>query len=191
MKFFIYDKDNECVVLNSVGLLLTEEFNALMEPKRNITKTDKTGKNKDRAYREFQYIFLFFDWESPYFSLPEQERHQASLEDSKLTEIEFNSPEFRKACKLYEDTQNASLPLRLLRGAMNSVETLIFYLNHIDLNERDIVTGKPIFKSKDLIAEIKGCKDVIVSLNELETQVKKEIEPSNGLRGNTEAGYYD
>lgn len=74
---------------------------------------------------------------------------------------------------------------------MASVETLIYYLNSVDVNERNPLDGKPIYKTKDLIAEIKGCKDVIVGLRELEHQVKKEIETDTGLRGNAEAGFYD
>ena len=40
MKFFIYDNANECVILNKEGLLLTKEFNALME--RSENKKDKS-----------------------------------------------------------------------------------------------------------------------------------------------------
>jgi hypothetical protein len=61
MKFFRYDNVNECVVLNKEGILLTKEFNALMDEERNKSEKDKTGKSKDRAFREFAYIFLFFD----------------------------------------------------------------------------------------------------------------------------------
>ena len=52
-------------------------------------------------------------------------------------------------------------------------------------------TGKPIFKSKDLIAEIKGCKDLISTLRELQVQVKRGLEVENNLRGNAEVGMFD
>ena len=61
MKFFIYDNINERVVLNKEGLLLVKEFSDLMKESRNITRTDKTGKHKERAFKEFTYIYLFFD----------------------------------------------------------------------------------------------------------------------------------
>lgn len=191
MKFFIYDKDNECVTLNNEGLLLVKEFSALMVPERNKSKTDKTGKNKEKAFKEFTYIYLSLDWEGPYFNLPEQERHQAALDDSRLTPEEFENPEFRLACKKYEEIQDSSQSIRLLKSAKRAVETLIYYLNTVDVSERDELTGKPIFKSKDLIAEIKGCKDVIAGISDLEKQVKREIEPESGLRGNAEGGFYD
>ena len=190
MKFFIYDKSLGSVVLNNEGLLVIKEFAALMDLNRNKTKTDKTGKNRELAFREFQYIYLFLDWESPYFNVVEQLRHEAALEDSGLTQEEFNNPEFRAACKKYEEIQNSNISVRLLKSAMNSVETVIYYLDHVDVNERG-EDGKPLIKTKDLIAEIKGCKDLVVSIKELEKQVKKEIESESSLRGGAEGGYYD
>ena len=74
---------------------------------------------------------------------------------------------------------------------MLAVETVIYYLENVDISERDTLTGKPVYKTKDLIAEIKGCKDLISGLQDLEKQVKKDIEPDTGLRGNTEAGMFD
>ena len=54
-------------------------------------------------------------------------------------------------------------------------------------------TGIPykLTEPTGLIAEIKGCKDLISGLQDLEKQVKKDIEPDSGLRGNTEAGMFD
>lgn len=191
MKFFIYDQENGYLTLNDEGILTISEYRALMEAKRNQSKTDKTGKLRERAFREFTYIYLFMDWESPYSNLPEQDRHIAALEDSGLSSEEFDDSEFHAACRKYEELQNSAISIRLLKAAMASVETVIYYLQNVDVNERSTVDGKPIFKTKDLIAEIKGCKDLIVGVKELEIQVKKELETQSGLRGNTEAGFYD
>lgn len=191
MKFFIYDSVNEEIMLNDESILLIREFAALLDVKRNITKDDKTGKKKTRAFKEFKFLYLFFDWGSPYFEYSEQDRHFEALADSGLTEEEYEDPKFKMACQKYDNLQNASLDIRLLKAAMTAVEGQIFYLEHVDLNERDETTGRPIFKSKDLIAEIKGCKDIISSLNELETQVKKGTETDNLLRGGAEAGLFD
>ena len=79
----------------------------------------------------------------------------------------------------------------MLKAAMSAVDKQIFYLENVDLQERDPVTGKPIFKSKDLIAEIKGCKDLISTLRELQVQVKRGLEVENNLRGNAEVGMFD
>ena len=81
--------------------------------------------------------------------------------------------------------------MKLLKAAMAAIDKQIFYLETIDLQERDPVTGKPIFKSKDLIAEIKGSENLITTLRSLEQQVKTGMEDSKALRGNVEAGMFD
>lgn len=191
MKFFYYNKDIGELELQNEEILLVSEFKELLSKDRNKSKTDKTGELRERAFREFTYIYLFFDWESPYFNFPEKDRHDASLQDSGLSDSEFNDEMFKTACRKYDELQNSAISIRLLKAAMRSVETLIYYLEHVDVNERNEVDGKPIYKTKDLIAEIKGCKDVIVGLEELEKQVKKGLEQDTGLRGNVEAGFYD
>ena len=194
MKFFIYDNVNEEVMLNDESILLIKEFAALLDDERNKIKDNKITKGRKkraRAFREFKFLYLFFDWSSPYFQYSEEDKYSEALADSGLSEEEYNDPIFRDACRKYDEMQNSSIEIRLLKGAMTAIEGQIFYLNHVDLNERDPQTGKPIFKSKDLIAEIKGCKDLISGLRELEEQVKKGEETTNTLRGGVEAGMFD
>ena len=194
MKFFIYDNVNEEVMLNDESILLIKEFAALLDDERNKIKDNKITKGRKkraRAFREFKFLYLFFDWSSPYFQYSEEDKYSEALADSGLSEEEYNDPVFRAACRKYDEMQNSSIEIRLLKGAMTAIEGQIFYLNHVDLNERDPQTGKPIFKSKDLIAEIKGCKDLISGLRELEEQVKKGEETTNTLRGGVEAGMFD
>lgn len=191
MKFFKYDNENGFLSLNDESILLISEFRELMETERNRSFTDPTGLLKERAFKEFSYIYLYIDWESPYFKLPEQEKHTAALSDSQLSDAEFNDPVFRNACKKYEALQDSAISIRLLKAAMASVETVIYYLTHVDVNERNDADGKPIYKTKDLIAEIKGSKDLILAIKELEKQVKEDLEQQTGLRGNVEAGFFD
>lgn len=191
MKFFQYDNVNGVVYLEEDSILLIKDFVKLLSDERNKCPKDKTGKKRLRAFREFKYIYLFLDWESPYFNFAEQDRHTEALRDSELTQDEFDDPIFRQACTKYNDVQNSSLDIKLLRAAMSAVDKQIYYLQNVDLQERDPITGKPIFKSKDLIAEIKGCKDLISSLRELEVQVKKGMGVESTLRGNTDIGLFD
>lgn len=191
MKFFRYVKDNGNVELDDEAILLIKEIQSLLELKRNITKEDKTGKKRSLAFKELKYIYLFFDWDSPYFSYAEQQKHTEAFKDSGMTMDEFNDPLFREACRVYDDIQNSNLSIQMLKSAQNAVRAVIDQFNSTDLSERDPMTGKPIFKNKDVIAEIKGCKDLIISLKDLEIQVKKELDPSAGLRGDAEKGMFD
>ena len=179
MKFFNYDNVNNEVLIDDENILLIREFESLMSNERNKTKEDKTGKKKLRLFKELKYLYLFFDWASPYFSYSEQERHKEALLDSGLTDEEFSDVTFNNACKKYQELQDSILEIRMLKAAMRAVEEVIHYFETLDSSERDPVTGKPILKTKDIIAEIKGCKDLITSLRDLETQVKKGLEKEN------------
>jgi hypothetical protein len=143
MKFFIYDNANGEVVLNDEAILLIREFDALLEDKRNKVKKGKI-KEKIRAFKELKYIYLFFDWESPYFQFSEKDKHNESLLDSGLTQEEFDDPIFREACRKYRDVQNSSRIGKLLKASYNTIDKITHYLDELDLGERDALTGKPI-----------------------------------------------
>ena len=191
MKFFNYDNVNNEVLIDDESIMLIREFEALNDNDRNKSKEDKSGKKKLRLFKELKYLYLFFDWASPYFSYSEQERHREALLDSGLTDDEFKDEIFNNACKKYQELQESILEIRMLKAAMRAVEEVIHYFETLDSSERDPVTGKPILKTKAIIAEIKGCKDLITSLRDLETQVKKGLEKENTLRGGIETGLFD
>ena len=191
MKFFLYDSVNAKVILNDESIMLTKEFSKLMEANRNKTKTDKTGKNRERAFKEFKYIFLFFDWSSPYFQYAEQDRHREALLDSELTEKEFNDEDFRTACRKYDEMQNSSKIGKLLKASYSTIDKITNYLETIDLNERDPITGKPIFKTKDIIAEIASVSKLRDAIETLEVSFKKETEAQSSLRGDVTTGLFD
>ncbi len=188
-KIFQYDGANGRIELNVPEILLVREFARLMEKERNISKKDPKGELKLRAFKEFSYIYLAIDWESPYSDYSEQERHQEALKDSGLTEEEYNNPEFREACRKYRNLQESNRSIRMLQAAQNTVDKFIDYFNNIDPEERDPQTGKPIFKVKDIMAEISNISKVHDELKILESQVKKELFEQSSIRGGAVDGY--
>ena len=174
MKFFLFDNSTNSVVVNEPEVLLIKEFAALWNNDRNKTKGDPKGIKKTRAYRELTYIWLMLDWTSPYVDFDEQERHQECLKDAGLTEKEWNDPDFRAACRKYRELQNSSRALKLIKSAQGVVDKITDYFNNIDIEERDPVTGKPIFKTKDVMAELSNVSNVVEQLKTLEFLYKKE-----------------
>ena len=86
--------------------------------------------------------------------------------------------------------QESNRSIKMLRAAQNTVDNFIDYFNHIvDLNERD-QNGKPIFKTKDVIAEISNLHKVHEELEILESQVKKELSKSTKVRAGAIDGYH-
>lgn len=188
-KVFLYNNVSGQVELNVPELLLVDEFKALIDNKRNVCKEDKTGKQHLRAFKEFTYIWLALDWQSLYADYSEQERHHEALKDSGITEEEFNDPLFRAACRKYRQLQRATRSIKVLQAAQLTVDKFIDYFTNIDPEERDEQTGKPIYKVKDIMAEISSLDKVLDELKTLEEQVKKEISEKSKLRAGATEGY--
>lgn len=191
MKFFLFDNSDNSVIVNEPEILLIREFSALWSNDRNKTKEDPKGSKKSRAYRELTYIWLMCDWSSPYSDYTEQERHKEALKDAGLTEEEWNDPTFRAACRKYRELQDSSRALKLIKSAQGVVDKITDYFDTLDIQERDAVTGKPIFKTKDVMGELKEVSNVVEQLKTLEFLYKKEQEESSGLMGDVEGGFMD
>lgn len=189
LHIFQYDQVNDKLELNRPEILLIKEFAALMDNKRNICPEDKTGKEHLRAYKEFTYIYLALDWQSFYSDYSEQERHQAALKDSGLTEEQFNNPEFRAACRKYRSLQESVLSIKLLRSSQEMVNKFVDYFHNVDPQERDETTGKPMWKVKDIQVELTNLPKVIDELKQVEGYVKKEMAEDSKLRGGATVGF--
>lgn len=187
--FFMYDGQTGQLELNVPEILLVREFESLISVDRNKTKEDPKGMYKTRAFREFKYIYLAINWQSPYADYPEQERHQEALKDAKMTEEEFNDPDFRAACRKYRDLQESNRSIKMLQAAQNTVDKFVLYFNNIDPEERDENTGKPIYKVKDIMAEISSLSKVNEELKILEGQVKKELSEQSSIRAGAVDGF--
>ena len=191
MKFFLFDNSANEVTINEPEILLIREFADLWDISRNKTKEDPKGSKRSRAYREFTYIWLMCDWASPYSDYTEQERHTEAMKDARLTEKEWTDPTFRAACRKYRELQNSSRSLKLIKAAEDVVDKITDYFETLDLQERDPISGKPIFKTKDVMAELSNVSDVVEQLKALEVLYKREQEQDNGLMGNVEIGAFD
>lgn len=189
LHIFQYNNANGQVEINMPEILLVKEFSALMNNKRNICKEDKDGTSHIRAFKELTYIWLALDWGSFYAEYTEQERHLEALKDSGLTEEEFNDPIFRAACRKYRQLQDSNLALRTLGAARVTINKFIDYFQNLDPEEREESTGKPIYKVKDIIAEISNMSKVLDELKTLEGIAKKEMQEESQLRGNATEGF--
>ena len=116
---------------------------------------------------------------SPYSQYEEAERHEECLKDANISEEEWSNPEFRTACRKYRELQESSKALKFIKAAQGVVDKITDYFNDLDLSERDPVTQKPIYKTKDVIAEMQNASSVVEELKNLEIMYKKEIQSAN------------
>lgn len=188
MDLFIYD--NYTLELNKPEVLLINEFEKLWEPKRNKVKGDAQGTQRQLAMKEFAYMYLVYDWKSPYSEYSDSEKIEAALEDSGLTNEQIQDKLLVAACKKYQELQQSRV-LKLLNSAYRAVDELRRFFDEVDLQERDPETGKPIYKSNDIIANIANLGKTVGGLEELEYMVKKQKEKERGLRGQAQAGMFD
>ena len=189
MQIFQWNNVNGKIELNTPEILLIKEFSVLFDNNRNKCKLDPTGTLHLRAMREFTYIWLMLDWQSIIADYLEADRNQEALKDSGLTKEEFDDPDFLAACRKYREIQDSNRAIRMLTAAQGTVDKFVDYFTNIDPEERDEVTNKPIYKVKDIMAEISNLSKVYDELKALESQVKKELAEKSTLRGGATDGF--
>ena len=177
LNVFDYDQKTGTVILNSADLALIDEFRTLIK------------RDKDRADREFTYIYLAIDWKSPYSNYSEQERHEAALQDAHITEEEWNDPSFRAACRKYRELQESNRYVRLLKSAELVTDKITDYFNNVDLEERDEQTGKYVNKVADIQKAMENAAKQIETLKMIESLVKKEITEQSQIRAGATEGF--
>lgn len=188
MKLFIFE--NQKLELNKDEILLIREFAELWDPQRNKMPGDLRGGERRLAFREFTYIYLMCDWESPYKNFSDNERHNEALYDSSLTEKQFEDAKFQRAVKKYKDIQETHMA-RLLKSAYRAVDELRLFYELVNLQERDD-KGMPVHNAKQVLDSLGGLGKVISSIEQLEEVVRKQKEASGKvLRGDVEPGMFD
>ena len=188
MDFFVFDDVSNTLRLNEYPILLINEFKALWNQERNKCKEDKTGKERLLAFKEFTYIYLMLDFKSPYFKYLEQEKHEAALADSELTEKQLKDPLFISAFNKYKEILDSDPILSLIKIAHKTLYRTQVFLDSIDFTEIDEM-GKPIYKPKDVIADIASIGKMRTSLQDLEEQYKNELSSDSNIRGGIELGF--
>lgn len=188
MKIFIFESQK--LALNKEEILLVKEFADLWDTNRNKMEGDTRGYEKKRAYREFTYIYLMYDWESPYKNFSEVERRATTIDDSSLTDKQLQDDKFLLACKKYAEMQDTQM-VKLLKSAYRAIDEVRLFYETVDLQERDL-DGKPIFNAKQLLDSLGGLGKTIQSVEALEEVVKKQKEANTKvLRGDVEPGMFD
>ena len=188
MDFFVFDDVSNTLRLNEYPILLINEFKALWNQERNKCKEDKTGKERLLAFKEFTYIYLMLDFKSPYYKYLEQERHEAALADSGLTEEELKNPEFITAYNKYQEILDSDPILSLIKTAYRTLYKTQVFLDNIDFTEIDDM-GKPLYKPKDVMVDISTIGKMRLTLKELEEQYKSELSSDSNVRGDVELGF--
>lgn len=189
MNLFTYE--NYQLQLNKPEIELIKEFGELFSLKYNAgVDGDKDGRKRMKAFRAFTYIYLVYDWKSPYSEYSDKEKIEAALVDSKLDEKDIQDERIVAAIIKYRSLQETR-SLRLLTDAYHAIDELRLYFRTTSLQEKDPESGKPIYAAKDLIANIAALGKTVEGLQQLEYMVKKEQEKEKGIRAGATKGMFD
>lgn len=188
MNFFNYDETNNALRIDEPSIFLVKEFKSLLDDKRNKCNEDKTGKRHLRAFKELTYIFLMLDFKSPYFRYLEKDKHEAALADSELTSEDLKNPEFVNAFNKYQEIQEQDEILLLIKTAQRTLYKTRVFLDNIDYSEVDDM-GRPIYKPKDVMADIDSISKMRKNLLSLEEEHKSSLGQTSNVRGGVELGF--
>jgi len=182
--------ENYYPVVNKPDVFLIKEFKELFDENRcKGVKGDPNGKLKFRAFRELAYIYLMYDWKTPYSEYSQGERKEAALLDAEVDEKWLTDAAFLSAAKKYQDLQDSRI-LRLLNAAYKATDELRLYFDTLDMTREDAY-GKPVYQAKNIIAELSGLGKTVEGLQQLQFMVMKEREKQNSLRGDQTPGLLD
>ena len=184
-------RDDFTIEINKAEVLLVKEFNDLFSLKFNTNEPgDKEGRKRLRAFKVLTYIYLVYDWKSPYSEYSLKERHTDALIDANLNEEVVKDELVIKAIDKYLSLQETRL-LKLFKAANLLVDKLRHHFESLDLEEKDPITGRYMNNAKDVMANLNSLAKTVDSLKQLEYQVKKEKETEKSLRGDVEPGMFD
>jgi GH15 family glucan-1,4-alpha-glucosidase len=174
--------------LNDSALLLPE-IKAMLTLNYNKQKGDAQGRKKDRALAEFTYVYLAYDYGSPYADFSKEQRLKQALIDAGLPQDYAISDELKALIDKYKTIQEEGiLALRLLKKVKASAEKLTAYFDNVDFTEQDEY-GKFVYSVKEYMDALKRLPDLIEGLDKLEKQVKKQLSSEDRLYGDSLKGF--
>ena len=157
---------------------------------KKIWDRDKS-KAKERAYNEISYITFMCDptSDNPYRGYETVEREKVLKQDF-IRDVKWKPDEVIKAAMGKFDEMLQTTNSRLLKGAKAAADKLSVYFENIDFDEVG-ADGKPVYSARDLSSNLSSVGNIVKSLSQLESMVKREQLESSKTRGGGEIGLYE
>jgi hypothetical protein len=155
---------------------------------KKLWDRDKS-KSKNKAFKDFEFIYYVEDFSSPYAIYDYHERVQ-KVKDSHFKDGNYTpDKDVQAAIDKYKALNETPL-LGLLKDAYDLIQKLRSYFRQVNFNLLDD-DGKPVYSAKDAMANLGKLKDVISSMKALENLVKQEQLENIRSRGGSETGDYE
>lgn len=168
---------NDKIVFHKEEILMIDPFDKIWE-------RDKS-KGKEVALQEFAYIEFMVSMmkTNPFREYPEEKKEEIIIKE--VIKIKNWKPDelVKKAMKrLVEFQTEGSLTYKYWMSAKIALEKQIEFFERINVNERNLKTGNPIYKPKDIPDAVANAEKVLTTINTLKTKVDEEIFESSKTR---------
>ena len=156
---------------------------------KKIYESDKSKGKKD-SFDKISYIIFMYKWDSPYMSYIDEEVRDRIVkkdvfgkEDYKLDDLII------QAVQRYRDFQH-TFSLQFLEQNVEGAKKLMNFYKRIDWDEVD-KSGKPIYSSRDLAANLEKAGGILKSLESLKEQVRREELEISRVKGGNVVDLYE
>lgn len=149
----------------------------MIPPFKEIWERDKS-KSKDVAIKEFAYIEFVSSVKksNPYRDYPENIRKKKVAED--VVKDKKWQPDrliLQGIDKVDEFQKNASISYTYYLAAKGVIEKMKTFFEELDINERNLKTGMPIWKPKDVTNAVNDTSKTLSTLKDLRSKVEEEL----------------
>jgi hypothetical protein len=162
-----------------------------LAPFKELFDRDKS-KEKKRAVAEISFIYFYCDFKSDFRQILDEDIRKFEILKSidglpdkwEIDELVQNAINF------YRDRQK-TVSMTLLEDAESAAKKVSDFYKDVDLEERDLKSGKLIHDPKKVLDSIKVVPDTIKALRKVREEVMKDIQPSSSARGSIEKNIFE
>lgn len=174
--------ENGYDVIPDPKVFLIQEFESLLHAR---------NKNMSILTKELGYIYFMYDQESDFIDQTnELLRHNDVLLYINLPssyQVDKYMEDCIKAFKILSETSQSKM-LNTCRKAVSKLEE---FIDNLNLNERDLKTGKPVWDFKKYQDSVKSMPDTMASLQKVEELYVKRREEQSKMRGDKTAAVFE
>ena len=157
----------------------------LISPFKEIWERD-TDPDKHQAIKEFTYIeFSTSMLKSNPYREYQDDRKDIVLRQDIIKDDTWQPDELIQQAieKIKEFQTEGSLTYTYWIANKNVLEKQIEFFNTVDIGERNLKTGNPIYKPKDIPDAVATAEKVLTTINALKNKVDEELFESTKTRG--------
>ncbi len=156
----------------------------LIHPFKDIWERD-LSKDKENAIQEFAYIEFMTSMlkSNPYREYPDEKKDEIVRKDI-ITQIEWNPDNLVGEGMDYiiNLQKDGSITYSYWMANKRAIETMIDFFNKFDIDERNLKSGMPIYKPKDITSAVADAEKTLTTLNTLKVKVDEEVYESSRSR---------